>query len=186
MNEVASVTGPAPVWREIIDMLLEEDGGVVLNLKGDLVREEICSLSGLKWSEPSPGKLMETFLLGTEPKQDSSSFFENGKIRLPPEFALWCRSGHNYLGADVARTAELRIVNPLDGSTYLTDPGLPIERQQIELLATGGEELLTWEMDGLKMEAGESGSVFWQVEKGIHRVKATSSKGQTEAVFEVK
>ncbi|MBG7607803.1 MAG: penicillin-binding protein 1C [Verrucomicrobia bacterium] len=186
MNEVASVTSPAPVWREFIDMLLKEDGRVVLDLKGGLVREEICSLSGLKWSEPSPGKLMETFLLGTEPKEDSPSFFENGKIRLPSEFALWCRSGHNYLGADVARTAELRIVNPLDGSTYLTDPGLPIERQQIELLATGGEERLTWEMDGLKMEAVESGSVFWQVEKGIHRVKATSSKGQTEAVFEVK
>jgi len=188
MDEVASVTGPAPVWREIIDLLLPADGGVKLKTdQPGLVTTEICNLSGLRPTADSRGKMKELFLTGTEPTADASAFFENGQVVLPPEYALWCRSGHNYLSAKVTDRGPLRIVNPLDGSTYLTDPGLPISRQRIELLAIGeGDGKLRWEVDGKPLDPDGGGGFFWPVTPGKHHLKAISPNAATEANFEVK
>ncbi len=187
MDEVASVTGPAPIWREIIDILLPEDGGVEIDAEMEgLEKADICSLSGLRWTEQSPGNLSELFLTGSAPKEYAASFFRNGKIILPPEFALWCRSGHNYLAAGIAIDGPLRIISPLDGSTFLIDPGLPRGRQQIELIAAGGDAEMIWEIDGRKLEPDESGNTFWPLSEGSHRLKAVSGDASAESVFSVK
>ncbi|MEP2777555.1 MAG: penicillin-binding protein 1C [Luteolibacter sp.] len=181
MDEVASVTGPAPVWREIIDLLLPEDGGVMIDpADAGLVSVEICTLSGLLGCPESPGKLVEWFLPGSEPTEEASGFFRNGKIVLPAEYALWCKSGHNYLAAEVSAGGELKIIQPMDGSVFLLDADLPAERQEIEFIAVGGEEV-RWEIDG-----EEFGGGFWRLSPGRYHVKATLTERVVESVFEVK
>lgn len=181
MDEVASVTGPAPLWREIIDHLLPGDGGVVHDPVGaGLVGREICALSGMLWCRDSPAKSMEWFLPGSEPTEDASEFFQGGKVVLPPEYALWCRSGHNYLGAEVSTGGALKIIQPMDGSVFLIDGNLSPERQEIEFIAVGGEEII-WEIDGERFEGG-----FWRLKAGKYHAKAFSGGQVAESSFEVK
>jgi hypothetical protein len=90
----------------------------------DLVRREICVTTGLLPSRFSAGKTTELFLKGTEPQQDCASWFsEKGQLLLPGEYAMWCASRDNALGAAVV--PEPRITNPLPNSKYEIDPVLP-------------------------------------------------------------
>jgi len=69
MQEVASVTGSAPLWRQIVDYLLQHgDTSVPAPIESSrLTRREVCSLTGLVPVASSPGLMNEWFLAGTEP-----------------------------------------------------------------------------------------------------------------------
>lgn len=192
MREIASITGPAPIWREIVDLLLPGDGGLPAPdpaLK--LEKTQVCPLTGLRPSQLGPQSVSELFIRGTSPVVDSSSFFfeENGETRisLPPEYAIWCRSSHNFLGA-VAKTSEpLVIVNPHPNSRFLIDSSIPDRRQKIEFIAVGGgASPIQWEINGEPIVShGDNGSVFWPPRRGQHRLTALQGTARSEVTFQV-
>lgn len=187
MDEVVSATGPAPIWREIVDLLLPGDGGVELKPEDkELERIEICGISGLRRGAISQDRLEEWFIGGTAPVENSDSFFAGGKPLLPPEYALWCRSAHNYLEAKVGDDLDLRVVNPLDGAIFLIDPDVPRDRQEISLLSVGGQRgTIRWEVNGRSVEPVESG-YFWQLESGKHEAKVVSGNQTAKVSFIVR
>ena len=178
MNEIASVTGPAPAWREIMEALLPEDGGLDApdpdEPPAGLVCTEICPLSGLRPLSPSGQR--EWFLPGTSPAASASAWFPRGPGHppaLPEEFAVWTTSAHNFLRAGIQTGPSPRIAFPIDGSEFRFDPTLPACRQRIELVATGIDPAhARWSVNGRSVPWPESPSArpSWQLEPGDHEL----------------
>ena len=63
----SGITGAAPIWRKVTDILLEGKPDEPLQKPGDVVELKICSVNGLLPCSGCPEK-MEYFLKGTEPK----------------------------------------------------------------------------------------------------------------------
>jgi penicillin-binding protein 1C len=191
MDEIASIAGAAPLWREVVDYLLERgDSSVPEPVESArLIRREICSLTGMLPVTASPGIVNEWFLAGTEPVQDASGYLRlvRGEIRLvlPPEYALWCHSPLNYLNAELDAHAPLRIVSPAPDATFVIDPHLPRPQQALRLIASADPaEKLGWLVDG-KPVAFSNDGYFWPLVKGRHNVEVTSSNGRVATQFNV-
>jgi hypothetical protein len=97
MRDTLAVRSAASLLASIMHELLQNSPPSV-----NLVRREICVTTGLLPSRFSAGKATELFLKGTEPQQDSASWFsDEGKLLLPGEYAAWCSSDDNNLGAAI-------------------------------------------------------------------------------------
>jgi len=193
MRELASVTGPAPLWRDIVSCLLPEDGDVPAPTQSKkLTCIPVCSLTGLLPASASPAQVSEWFLHGTPPITFAQTLLrpdESGTVRvtLPPEYAVWCASSHNYLDAIVRQDTALRIVKPRPGSTFLIDPFLPSERQHLEFKAVGTQgRPLEWRLNGLKLAMTTADTpVSWLLAPGSHRVEVSDGTSVTAATFTV-
>jgi penicillin-binding protein 1C len=191
MEEVAAITGAAPVWRAIVDYLLQHgDTSVpepVENAR--LHRCKVCALTGMLPSRESPRIVNEWFLAGTEPVQSAAQYWRvvDGRRRLvlPPEYALWCRSGQNGLGAEVDTSAPLRIISPHPNATFLIDLHLPRTQQALQLIASADPaKKLVWRVDGKAVELSRNG-YFWPLVEGRHTVDVFDSSGHATGKFAV-
>jgi penicillin-binding protein 1C len=188
MDEIASIVGAAPLWREVVSYLLAHGDTSVPAPKesNTLRRREICSLTGLRPIAASQAVVNEWFLPGTEPVGDASRYLRkiDGETRmfLPPEYTQWCRSPYNYLRA-LSGDDSLRIVCPAPNATFLIDPQLPRTQQALQLIASGSSAAeLTWSIDG-KVVAPSTGGHFWLLEKGRHSVEVRSANDGAAAEF---
>ena len=177
MRDTLAVRSAAPLWASIMRELLRNDH--TLNPPGaKLVRREICSITGLLPSRFSPGRMTELFLKGTEPQEDCASWFsDEGKLLLPGEYAVWCGSPDNTLGAAVV--PEPRILNPLPNSKYEIDPVLPRTQQMIELIATLGSDV-QWYVNGAPVLPQRDGRFFWRLAPGEWQFQATGRNGAVQ------
>jgi penicillin-binding protein 1C len=175
MRGTLAVRSAAPLWASIMRELLLRNDHPLNPPSANLVRREICVLTGLLPSRFSAGKASELFLKGTEPQQDSASWFsDEGKLLLPGEYAAWCSSRDNTLGAAVV--PEPRITNPLPNSKYEIDPVLPRTQQMIELRATIGDDV-RWTVNGVPVLPQRDGRFFWQLATGEWELQATGRNG---------
>jgi penicillin-binding protein 1C len=191
MHEIASIAGAAPLWREIVDYLLQHgDTSVPAPVENArLKRREICSLTGMFPVSASPGVVNEWFLAGTEPVQDASGYLRRvrGETRLilPAQYALWCHSPLNYLKAEVDASAPLRIVSPAPDATFLIDPHLSPRQQALRLIASADPtEKLGWSVDGKPVQYSNNG-YYWPLVEGRHVVEVASSAGRVAVKFNV-
>jgi penicillin-binding protein 1C len=180
MEEIAAVTGTAPLWREIIEHLLWRGDTSVLapETLAELTTREVCRLTGLRPTSASPGVIKEWFQRGTEPLADASRYFREiggvTRLILPPEYALWCRSLQNHLHAEPDSNSKFRIISPAPNATFLIDPHLPSSQQALPLIAAGGSaEELVWTVDGKRVEPS-NGRHFWRIVQGRHTVEVAS------------
>ncbi|MFH0943274.1 MAG: transglycosylase domain-containing protein [Candidatus Beckwithbacteria bacterium] len=73
MSQVASgITGASPIWNKIMTLLLNDQPPHVFTPPTDLIKVNICSITGQLSCEGCPSKL-EYFIPGTEPKQACSA-----------------------------------------------------------------------------------------------------------------
>ena len=191
MDEVASVTGAAPVWRAIIDYLLEHgDTPVPPPIETARLRQiKICALTGLLPVAASPRVINEWFLAGTEPRVDAHEYFRiiggQPRVVLPSEYAIWCRSGQNHLGAVVDDRARLKIISPHADATFVIDPHLALSQQQLRLIASADiTEELRWKVDGQAVDASRGG-YFWPLIAGQHTAEVFGSRGYARSKFRV-
>jgi penicillin-binding protein 1C len=192
MEEIAAVTGTAPLWREIIEHLLQRGDTSVPAPEpgGDLTLQEICQLTGLRPTTASPGVIKEWFQRGTEPAADATQYFREvrgvTRLVLPSEYALWCHSPQNYLRAEPDSNTMFRIVSPAANATFLIDAHLSSLQQALPLIATSEspQEELIWTVDGKRIEPS-NGQYFWQIARGRHIVEVTSSSERAHAEFNV-
>lgn len=189
MHEVASITGPAPLWRDIIATLLPQDGGISpMEHSTGLRRAEVCSTTGVLPTLASPSRIIEWFLPDTEPTTTADTFYKldgNGgyRLTLPDEYAVWCASDHNYLGATVGQSGPLRIIHPRPDTTFVMDRNLTAGRQRIhfQAIAPAGRRI-HWHLNGTSLgDSAPDDGIPWQIQPGVHQLLATD--GQTEAAI---
>jgi penicillin-binding protein 1C len=174
MRDTLAVQCAAPLWSAVMHELLRHDGPIPPP-RETLVKRDICAVTGLLPSRFSPAKITELFLPKTEPTRDSATqFSDQGKLLLPDEYASWCSSRDNSIGATVR--PEPRILNPRSGAIYQIDPVLPPKQQMIELLATIGSDV-HWYVDGAAIPPQPDGRFFWQLAPGEWSLKAIGRNG---------
>ena len=196
MGEAIGIHAAAPLWHALMEHLLRERRDPPVpdpTLGSTLVRREVCPLTGLV---PAPGAggpagVSELFLEGTEPAESAAGRFVAdaaggpAHLRLPAEYAAWCRSPQNTLGA-VAPPAGGRgdaaggngpgitIICPPENAHYTLDAELPARQQMLELTAnTAGAEPVRWTVGGQPVEPEPDGRVFWPLARGTWSVEAS-------------
>lgn len=164
MARTASIIAAAPLWRAIVDGVFEND---VPLAEPVAKRTRVCAFSGLRPCPQSPRSIEEIFLPGTEPVDSAKSWFgADGQPILSSEYAAWCASVDNTLGARVAASPEaLRILVPRKEAVFILDPELPVRQQQVEFQASQRANI-RWRLNQEELAPGPDGRVFWQLQEG--------------------
>jgi len=172
LGGLLAIRASAPLWAATMNLLLRNDHPLPPP-PSTLVRRDICALTGFLPCPKSPAILSELFLPGTEPREDACSFFSaSGALLLPPEYAAWCATADNTLGAQVR--PEPRILTPAAGAHYIIDSILPRTQQMVELTSTlpGNVE---WFVNGHPVPPQPDGHTFWKLEPGSWQIRALSA-----------
>jgi len=181
MSHAASVVAAAPLWRRVIDLLLEQDHPLP---EPKLPRLTVCALTGLLPCPQSPGTIGELFLPGTEPSETAEAWFAaGGHPVLPSEYAGWCASGHNRLQATIRPDlSRLAILSPRDKAVFLLDENLPASQQQVEFQINVPEGA-TWKLNGNPLPAPQNGHLLWQLQEGEWMLEVSNAAASVTSKF---
>jgi hypothetical protein len=126
----------APLWAAVVRFLLENgDAPFPVPTPSDaLTCLPVADQTGLLLTSGEP-TVSEWFLAGTEPTEASSTMMQDGVLTLPPEYAQWCASTENTLGARV-RSGPIRIAFPQEGAVFEVSRVLPASQQVLIARAT--------------------------------------------------
>ncbi len=184
MRDTFAVRSATPLWSAMMHELLRRDEPLdPPGLSERLVRREICAETGLLSVASQGSTMTELFLKGTEPTGNSADWFDgDGKLMLPNEYAVWCRSADNVQGAQVR--PEPRITNPVANAHYEIDPALSRSQQAIELTATLGNNV-KWFVNGDELLAHRDGRFFLPLTPGAWTLRAVSASGSAEETITV-
>jgi penicillin-binding protein 1C len=172
LGGLLAIRAAAPLWANVMNILLRTDHPLPPP-PDTLIRRDVCALTGYLPCPKSPATIPELFLPGTEPREDASQFFDStGTLLLSPEYAEWCSSADNTIGARV-RPAP-RILSPRPGAHYVIDPVLPRDQQMVELTSTLSGNV-RWSVNGQPVTPQADGRVFWKLEPGSWEIRAESA-----------
>ena len=203
----SGVTGAAPIFHGV--MLAAERRlagdihgiGAILAATGDTTRREICALSGAAANDWCPTRRMEW--IASEAATSACRWHHLGdeglQTELPAEYVGFQRvpegskGFQRVLGSSGSaqpsrRAADLSIVSPADGSTYLIDPTLRREFQAIPLRATPATGDIEWSVNDRRLGTSTADvGLDWPLVPGRHRIFARDSRGRSaEAVITVR
>jgi penicillin-binding protein 1C len=184
MRDTFAVRAATPLWTAIMQDLLQRDHPLDPSQENDnLVHREICKTTGRLPSRFSGAKMSELFLAGTEPSEDSSSYFAtDGTMLLPDEYSQWCASRDNTIGAHVQ--SDFHITSPPSNARYQLDPVLSPSQQMVELTAALGGDV-KWFVNGAQVSPQDNGRFFWQLAPGQWNLRAISRFGSAEETITV-
>ncbi|MBS0657394.1 MAG: transglycosylase domain-containing protein [Verrucomicrobia bacterium] len=197
MDELLSVRSAGPLWRYLIDHLLNARRDAPIppteQLAPRLERVEICPLTGLRPVALGPEPPVEEwFLPGSAPSEDAAGWFvpdpQGGPARLllPTQYADWCRSGANTRGAIARAPNGLAIASPLAGAVFVVDPHLSPAQQMLEFRAlTADPRRVQWEIGGQPVPPDANGRVLWKLAPGEWEVTAREGDYRAVAKFVV-
>jgi Membrane carboxypeptidase/penicillin-binding protein PbpC len=151
MAEMLAVRAAAPLWSAIMRHLYERGDEPLPDPAPSekLQSLDVAAETGLL---PRAGEpvVREWFLAGTAPTEEAATRYSaDGTLELPPEYARWCASPQNHLGAHV-RSAGLKILFPRDGATFLYNENLPARQQ--ELVLQSSRDPCEWFLNGRKLD----------------------------------
>ncbi len=179
MGELLAVRSAAPLWAAIMHYLYASgDQPLPSPIESESLKKiQIAAETGLlpRTGEPT---LDEWFLPGTQPTETASSWYQNGRLTLPTEYAAWCASPHNHLGAVIRKTETLTITFPKNGATFEWNPALAASRQQI--VPTSSEADCEWHLNHVPL----TGPAI-PLSRGEHTLTAKSGEQTTSITFSV-
>jgi len=181
MAEILAVRSAAPLWAAMMRHLLA-NGDTPLpepQENASLRHVDIAAETGLL---PRPGEatINEWFLAGTEPTTNAATWYQEGRLVLPLEYAAWCAGPQNRLGA-IIRSDKLRILFPTSGSTYVLNSNLPPKQQSLHLVAS---EVCDWRINEKQTIAGKK-DIYLALQQGDWTVEAVNGTDTTEVHFSV-
>ncbi len=148
MNELLAVRSAAPLWAAVMKSLYAAGDKPWQDNPGPSLRQvQIDPTTGLL-AITQTKNVGEWFLPGTEPKKNASSMYQDGVLILPAQYAAWCASSQNLLGARAE--SPLRILFPKDGAEFALNPALPKKQQTLVLKSTDAN--CEWFLNGNKLE----------------------------------
>jgi penicillin-binding protein 1C len=182
LSQALAVRAAGPLWASMMRYLLSRGDHPLPEPvpSKNLVPLEVAAETGLL---PRPGEqtVHEWFLAGTEPTKNASSMYAmvDGRetLVLPPEYAQWCDSPENRLGA-AARSPDFHIVFPKDGSVFVWNAHLPADQQMLTPLSTS--PACEWLLNGHPI----NGASF-PLERGTWTLTARSDGEERTARFTV-
>jgi len=187
MQETLAARSAAPLWAAAIRWLLGKGDRPVADPPTEsLERVEIAAETGLL---PRSGEatVTEWFLPGTAPAELAANWYAEGSdppaLLLPEEYAAWCASPHNHLGARV-REGPFRILVPRDGAVFSRSPELPVSQQMIEFRSAPSQRV-EWRINGQPLAAGTE-RVLWPLQPGDWTLEARANGETARASFQVK
>jgi penicillin-binding protein 1C len=207
----SGVTGAAPIFHGV--MLAAEkrltgdivSDRVIMAVPAGTMRREICALSGSAANEWCPTRRTEWTPSESSPTLCSWHHLTDEGVHtyLPAEYAAWKSRFHGVpegstgfqrvLGSSGSqavprRTADLSIVSPADGSTYLIDPTLRREFQAIPLRATAATGTIEWKINDRRIGTSSADNgLEWPLKPGQHRIIARDGRGRiAEATITVR
>jgi len=194
MQEVSGVTGAAPMFRDIMQILATRDGSQWYQPRETMARVEVDPLTGLPvpaaWKTRRPQR-SDWFLRERVPSPDDGTdrYDQSGRVRLGPEFADWLAGPGNWLTTDaVATTASsdpgtLRIVSPLPGTRLLLDPDLPQGGQVLPLRSNHPAHTVRWHSPSLAIDPNGPSA---RLQPGRHEIHASTDSESATSWIEVR
>lgn len=166
MLGASGVSGAGPLFHAVMDETVRSTGGPEPPRDPQagglaLRRAEICALSGELATELCASRLLEWFVVGTEPltrdTMHARVFVKDGRLAAescpravptvvevyPDKYRRWARDARRPLAPEaiaadcppdelpLASSSTLRIVFPRDGARYTLSPGLAAGQQQL-------------------------------------------------------
>ena len=216
MIGVSGVTGAGPLLHEIFDRLHVQHGTSWYAPPTGIVERAVHRVTGHLLDAAhanGPNAIIEKFVVGHLPMPEQASDYDDqGRIRLPSEYADWLSSGDNWLAGQAvavnsaSETASQRtgrvtvnstgvaadssnllsIVTPIPGTTYVLDPDLPPSSRLLDLRVKGCSNP-SWESDTLecRLVNGQSIAVLREG-RHILRVQDPASGQRRETWIVVK
>ncbi len=181
MRGVSGVTGAAPVMHAVMAHLHARFGTSWFATPPGAVEADVHPLTGRRIEKGWPTGVREKFLAEHLPPVEApDDYDEDGRVRLPAVYAEWLASAENALGSQAVAAAQLRIVSPAPGTTFVIDPDLPSSRR-VRLVASGSPTA-RWQSETLGVSAA-GGEVEATLAEGEHRLSvldpATGTRAET-------
>jgi penicillin-binding protein 1C len=184
------------------------DARFIASAPEGLVEQEVCALSGLPSNPWCPARQRERLAPSEDPPCSWHHRSDDGVIVVwPPEYRQWARAngfatdgtarlaqgvgmagpGNGSSGvlpaagaAHAPVRAQLEIVNPPSGATYLIDPTLRREFQTLPLrVVTATPGAIEWQVAGRVVGSSSSDAAFeWPLTPGTHRITARDARGR--------
>lgn len=184
LPDLSGVSGAAPLFAKIMLRLHEEHPPTALPLPENVVKTQVCALSGKKPGHYCPHVALD-FVARDRLDEFSAAPCDwhtaPGESRLPALFAQWAEE-HK---VSVQQTDKLRIMHPVNGSRYVLSHALPRAQQRIEFKANDDHASLEWRINGQALETNQD-RLLWPLLAGQHRLSVHGEDGsQSDIVFEV-
>jgi penicillin-binding protein 1C len=175
MKKVSGVMGAAPLWNHIMLHLHEDrEPAAFPTLKG-FVQRPICAMSGWRPNPDCPSVVQEYFA----PEDISKYETESGSLKLSEEYNGWLANQSKSSLTD----SNFKIVFPKNDDYFLINPN---ENLRLEFKLPGVNTLpIEWWLNGKKLAAQSSNSLFWQLQPGQWNLEARSGKMVDSVRFEV-
>ncbi len=153
MVSALAIRSAAPLWASIISQLLAAGDRPLEELR-ESDRLKSCLVAKETGLIPRAGEpaVHEWFLAGTSPEAPAADLYKSRdgkeKLVLPAEYAAWCAGPQNRFGA-VANPQGFSILSPRDGATFVLNPNLPLNQQELPLKSSVPD--CEWYMNGERL-----------------------------------
>ena len=176
MREVSGVTGAAPIMNDVMNHLHRRFGTTWFSRPAKIEERSVHGLTGREIAVDHPRAVREKFYGEALPVASKPADFDAlGRVILPAEYAAWAGSPDNHLKEHVVvgTSADLHLVSPIPGATFLIDPDVP-GSSFVPLVASGGETL-RWHSATLQVRE-QAGKIFAVGQEGEHRLTVRDAK----------
>ncbi len=176
MHDVSGITGCGPLFRDICLLL---DGGASRPFPEPpgLVKAAICPISGELAAPLCPGRVLEIFIGGTEPRTLCGARHGSGEDPGPLRAA-----DENGMREGEGTGPALRVAYPPDGAIFRIDTVLRRQYQILKLKAGGPganrADAIDWWINGKRAGRSRPGEGFpWNLEPGSYTIVARAENG---------
>jgi penicillin-binding protein 1C len=198
MRGVSGVTGAGPIFRDIFYYLDAHERQRWFDAPETVTTREVDALTGLPVPEMYRERrkpVVEKFHQDRAPVEVPTDRYDTeGRVYVSQQYANWLKSEDNWLGDAVAlapsghalnaEAAQLRIVVPLSGATYLLDPDLPDQGKYLVLKANAPTAKMDWASDTLALEQHEQ-EVRAVLVPGQHEIRLTCPETERTVVTKI-
>ena len=172
------------------DALLEifnSDGGSgEFRGRGNTVKREICTLSGMLAGDYCSSIKTEIFKQGNIP--EVCTFHTESGTYYPPLYSQWLSYRGIESGIALNKNQYLEILTPIDNASFILDPYFPERDQMIKITAVSGSRSpVVLVLDGKELKSGmNTVSAMVKLETGLHTVSADDGRDLKEITYTVR
>ena len=177
MRDVSGVSGAAPLWRDVLDGVIQNGAASAFRRPPALVQVALCTDSDAVAGPECPAHRLE-WVIGA-PSGATPARTVTTATRSTPD-----GSG----GTTSQRQKALRIAYPDPGTVIVLDPKLPNTAQRVPIEIAGDATVMPVQVsvDGVFVGQRESsGPVGWLPSPGHHVLRAVSDQGLASGPVEI-